>query len=97
MKVNTIATVSADGSTDVAVDNQSAYKRHPEGILQVAITGTMTIQVLGSLDGTNYSEMIAASASGSITAIALVPFLRITASSTSGGTATILLGTSGPY
>lgn len=87
-KVITLATVDADGNTDVSVPTLG-YGEHPEIMLQVAITGTITIQILGSLDGTTWVEMLAANASSQLAALAAVPFLRITASSTSGGSATV--------
>jgi hypothetical protein len=96
MIVETLATISADGSTDVEI-NTEGYEQHPEGLLQIDVTGTITIQVLGSLDGSCYVEILAALAdTDQLSAIALVPYLRFTASATSGGTAVIKLGRNGP-
>lgn len=94
MLVETLATINANGSTDVELDT-SGYQYHPEGILQVNITGTITIQVLGSLDDAAYVEMLAANAADQLSAIVLMPFLRFTATGTSGGTAVIKLGRNG--
>lgn len=94
MIVETLATIDADGSTDVEIET-SGYDKHPEGVLQIAITGTITIQVLGSLDDSSYVELLAASSDSQLAAVVLLPFYRFTASSTSGGSAVIKLGRNG--
>ena len=95
MHVRTLATVSADGNTDVEVPSEG-YNRHPEAIMQIDVTGTITIQILGSLDGTAFVEVLAANAADQLSAVVLLPFYRITASATSGGSAVIKLGLNGP-
>ena len=94
MIVETLATITADGSTDVEIDAEG-YENHPEAILQIDITGTITIQVLGSLDDAAYVEILAASASDQLSAVALLPYYRFTASSTSGGSAVVKIGRNG--
>mgnify|MGYP001823630749 CR=1 FL=1 len=86
MQVKTLGTINANGDNDFEIAI-NGYHHHPEAVVQVNITGTITIQVLGSLDGTAFVEMIAATTSDILQPIALVPFLRFTASSTSGGSA----------
>jgi hypothetical protein len=88
MHVRTLATISADGNTDVEIP-MKGYRYHPEAVLQIDITGTITIQVLGSLDGTSYVEMMGADTADRLQPIAAVPYLRFTATSTSGGTAVV--------
>ena len=94
MIVETIATLSADGNSDVEIDT-AGYGDHPEVILQVNITGTISIQVLGSLDGTTFVEMIATSTDDQLAAVAMMPFYRFTATGTSGGSAEIKIGRNG--
>ena len=94
MIVETLATINTDGSTDVEIDTEG-YENHPEAILQIDITGTITIQVLGSLDDVAYVEMLAASASDQLSAIILMPYYRFTASGTSGGSAVVKIGRNG--
>ena len=88
MHVRTLATISADGNTDLEIP-ASSYRYHPEAVLHIGITGTITIQVLGSIDGTTWVEIIAASASSALQSIAMLPHLRFTASGTAGGSAVI--------
>jgi len=94
MIIETLATISADGSTDVEIDT-SGYESHPEAVLQIDITGTITIQILGSLDGVSFVELVAAAATDSLNAVVLLPFYRFTASATSGGSAVVKLGRNG--
>lgn len=94
MIIETLATISADGSTDVEIDT-SGYEDHPEAIMQIDVTGTITIQVLGSLDDSAYVEILAASGVDQLSAVVLLPFYRFTASGTSGGSAVIKLGRNG--
>jgi len=95
MHVRTLATIIADGSTDIEVETRG-YDRHPEAILQIDVTGTITIQVLGSLDGSAYTEVLAESAVDQLSAVVLLPFYRFTASGTSGGSAVVKIGMNGP-
>jgi len=94
MIIETLATITADGSTDVEIDT-SGYEEHPEAVLQVDITGTITIQILGSLDGTSFVELVAAAATDSLNAVILLPYYRFTATATSGGTAVVKVGRNG--
>ena len=95
MIVETLATISTDTTTDVEIQTEG-YDRHPEAILQVGITGTITIQVLGSLDDSNYVEILAASAADQLSAVVLLPFYRFVSTGTSGGSAVVKLGRTGP-
>jgi len=95
MIVETLTTLSADGSADIEVDTAGYGDGHPEAILQVNVTGTITIQVLGSLDDDVYVELLAANAADQLAAVVLLPFYRFTASGTSGGTAEIKIGRNG--
>lgn len=88
MHVRTLATVDANGNTDVELRLPNNYDR-VNTLVQITITGTITIQLLGSLDGAAYSEILAASASSRVASVLVTPFMRITASSTSGGSAVI--------
>ena len=94
MIVETLATINTDGSTDVEIDTEG-YENHPEAILQIDITGTITIQVLGSLDDVAYVEILAAGAADQLSAVALLPYYRFTASGTSGGSAVVKIGRNG--
>lgn len=94
MIVETLATVNSDGNTDVEVDT-SGYVGHPEAVLQVDVTGTITVQILGSLDGSAFVEVLAASAADQLAAVVLLPHYRITVTGTSGGSAVIKLGRNG--
>jgi len=84
MQVVTIAdAVVADTNTDFRLP--PAYK-HPEAFLQVEISGTFTVQILGKLHAdASYVELVAAATANYIQPIAYMPFLRVT---TSGGAST---------
>ena len=86
MQVITIvdATV-ADGNTDLELPPQS-YDDHPEAFIQVEISGTFTVQILGKLHAdASYVELIAAATANAITPVTYMPFIRVT---TSGGAST---------
>ena len=67
-----------DANTDYTMP--TAYM-HPEAFLQVQISGTFTVQVLGRLHtDAAYVELIAAATANYIQPIAYMPYLRITRS-----------------
>jgi len=79
-------TVTTDTNTDYTVP--MAYG-HPELFLQVDISGTYTIQILGKLHAdASYVEVVAAATASYIQPIAFMPYLRIT---TSGGADTPIM------
>ncbi len=84
MQVITIAdAIVADTNTDFELP--SAYN-HPEAFVQIEISGTFTVQVLGKLHAdATYVELIAAVTANTIQPVAYMPFLRVT---TSGGAST---------
>lgn len=93
MQVKTLATITGANTTvDTRVPTHG-YREHPEMVVQVGITGTITAQVLGSLDGVTWVEYLAASASSQLSAVAMVPHLRIVTTAQAGGTATLKVGT----
>jgi len=72
-----------DANTDYTMP--VAYM-HPEAFIQVEISGTFTVQVLGKLAAAApYVELIAAATANYIQPIAYMPFIRITRS---GGAST---------
>lgn len=95
MHVRTLDTITEDGNTDVALPTDT-YKRHPEAVIQINITDTITIQVLGSLDGVTFVEVLAASAADQLAAVAFLPFYRFTATGQTDGTAVVKIGLNGP-
>lgn len=88
--------IAANGNTDVELPADIGLRKD-KVVVQIYITGTITIQLLGSLDGTHYVETLAASASGQLALVLATPYMRITASSTSGGTAKVYAYIPGPY
>ena len=86
MQVITIAdAITADTDTDIALP-APPYDTHPEAFLQVEISGTFTVQILGKLhEDASYVELVAAATASYIQPVAYMPFIRIT---TSGGAAT---------
>jgi len=67
-----------DASTEYTMP--TAYM-HPEAFLQVQISGTFTVQVLGKLHAdAGYIELIAAATASYIQPIAYMPYLKITRS-----------------
>ncbi len=63
-----------------------AYDAHPEAFIQIEISGTFTVQVLGKLHaGASYVELVAAVTVNTIQPITYMPFVRVT---TSGGAST---------
>ena len=83
-----VSAVVADTDTDVELPSGS-YDIHPEAFLQVQISGTFTVQVLGKLHAdAAYVELVAATTANYIQPVAYMPFLRFT---TSGGAATPIL------
>lgn len=83
-QVVTIAdAVVADTNTDYSLP--TAYM-HPEAFIQVEISGTFTVQILGKLHAdATYIELVAAATANYIQPIAYMPLIRVT---TSGGAAT---------
>jgi hypothetical protein len=86
MQVLTIAdAVVADTNTDYELPVDS-YDQHPEAFLQVEISGTFTVQILGKLHAdASYVELVAAATANYIQPVAIMPYLRVT---TSGGAST---------
>jgi hypothetical protein len=86
MQVITIAdAVVADTNTDIELPPQS-YDDNPEAFIQVEISGTFTVQILGKLHAdASYVELVAAATLNYIQPVAYMPFLRVT---TSGGAST---------
>jgi hypothetical protein len=89
MQVQQIVTaVTADTNTDVEIDT-SGYDVHAEAFLQVEVSGTFTVQVLGKLHAdASYVELVAAATANYIQPIAIMPLMRFT---TSGGASTPIL------
>lgn len=83
MQVLTIAdAVTADTNTDFELPI-SSYDYHPEAFLQIEVSGTFTVQILGKLHAdASYVELVAAVTADTIQPVAIMPFLRVT---TSGG------------
>jgi len=77
------AAVTTDTNTDFTVPN--AYD-HPEMFIQIEISGTFTIQILGKLHAdASYVELIAAGTVNLIQPVAYMPLIRVTSS---GGAST---------
>jgi hypothetical protein len=85
MQVITIASaIVADTNTDFEFPN--AYGPHPEAFVQIEISGTYTIQILGKLHpDASYVELVAAVTANTIQPVAYMPFMRVTSS---GGAST---------
>lgn len=83
-QVITIAdAVVADTNTDFVLP--VAYD-HPEAFIQIQISGTFTVQILGKLhSAASYVELVPAVTVNTIQPVAYMPFLRVT---TSGGAST---------
>ena len=76
--------VIADTNTDIILPN--AYKQHAEAFIQVEISGTFTVQILGRLDPTaTFVELVAAATANYLQPVTYMPEIRIT---TSGGAST---------
>lgn len=86
MQVLTLASaITADTNTDFDLPVDS-YDEHAEAFLQVEISGTFTVQILGKLHAdASYVELVAAATANYIQPIAFMPFIRVT---TSSGSAT---------
>jgi len=89
MQVITIAdAVAANGNSDLILP--VSYSGHPEAIVQVEITGTATVQILGRIDGDfSFVEVVAASSVDALQPISYFPELRATVSGWSSGTVTV--------
>ena len=75
----------ADENNDYEFPNR-AYDQHPEMLLQVEISGTFTVQILGKLhEDASYVELVAAATASYIQPTVYMPFIRVT---TSGGAST---------
>ena len=81
MQVITIAdAIVADTNTDIELP--PSYRGHPEAFIQVEISGTFTVQILGKLHAdASYVELVAAATANYIQPVAFMPFLRVTTSS----------------
>jgi hypothetical protein len=86
MQVITIAdAITANTNTDIELPPK-AYDMHPEMFIQVEISGTFSVQVLGKLhESASYVELVAAASANYIQPVVYMPFIRIT---TSGGAST---------
>jgi len=86
MQVITVAdAIVADTNTDIQLPPK-AYDHHPEAFLQIEISGTFTVQILGKLHAdASYVELVAAVTANTIQPVAYMPFIRVT---TSGGAST---------
>ena len=86
MQVLTLAdAIVADTNTDYEMPAGS-YDDQPEMFLQVEISGTFTIQILGKLHAdASYVELVAAATANYIQPVAYMPYIRITSS---GGAST---------
>ena len=83
-----VSAVTTDTNTDVELPSGS-YDIHPEAFLQVEISGTFTVQVLGKLHAdAAYVELVAAATANYIQPVAYMPYLRFTSS---GGASTPIL------
>lgn len=77
------AAVTTDTNTDFTVPN--AYG-HTEMFIQVEITSTFSVQILGKLHtSASYVELVAVASANYIQPVAYMPFIRVT---TSGGAST---------
>ena len=86
MQVITIANaIVADTDTDIELP-AGPYDEQPEAFIQVEISGTFTVQILGKLHAdASYVELVAAATANYIQPVAYMPFIRVT---TSGGAST---------
>ena len=86
MQVITVASaVVADTNTDIELP-PVPYDQHPEMLLQVEISGTFTVQILGKLHAdASYVELVAAATANYIQPTVYMPYIRVT---TSGGAST---------
>lgn len=85
MQVVTITDLdNANGNYDVELP--PAYRGHPEAVVQIEISGTATVQMLGAIeDDFSYVEVIAAVTANTLQPIAYIPKLRATVSGYSSG------------
>ena len=85
MQVITIAdAIVADTNTDIELPN--AYSGHPEAFIQIEISGTFAVEILGKLHAdATYVQLIAGVAVNTIQPVTFMPFMRVT---TSGGAST---------
>jgi hypothetical protein len=84
--------IAADGNTDITLPP----RLNGFGSGDVVISGTITIQLQGSNDGTNYANIGSANSSTTrniamFNGAVVYRFIRMVASSTSSGTATVTL------
>jgi len=82
MQVITAAdAVVTDTNTDIRLPPQT-YDDNPEAFIQVEISGTFTVQILGKLHAdASYVELVAAATANYIQPITYMPFIRVTTSS----------------
>jgi len=94
--INIVDATVANGNTDIILPN--AYRNHPEAFIQIQISGTFTVQILGRLHpDASFVELVAAVTANTIQPVTYMPEIRVT---TSGGASTpvcsvwIMLGNS---
>lgn len=81
--ITLVAATVANESNDIILPN--AY-RHPEAFIQVEISGTFTVQILGRLHpDASWVELVAEATANYIQPVAYMPEIRVT---TSGGAST---------
>jgi hypothetical protein len=76
---------TADTNNDFVLP-VSSYDAHPEAFIQIEITSTFTVQILGRLHpDASFVELVAAVTADTIQPITFMPEIRVT---TSGGAST---------
>ncbi len=85
MQVITVTDLdNANGNYDVEL--APAYRGHPEAVVQIEITGTATVQILGRIDDDfTFQEVIAATTADALQPISFIPQIRATVSGYSSG------------
>lgn len=88
----TLASAVSTNGSQTAVTVPTHFRRQqPQRAVQAIISGTITVAVEGSMDGTNWVSLWSTASSGA-TLVALMPYMRVTTSGASGSpSATVYL------
>lgn len=92
MAVTSLAAAVVSNTSTPAVYFPNYIRRQaPTRAYQIIIAATITVAIQGSLDGTNWFNLVSGKTASEIATVTVCPYMRVTTSGVAGGSATVLL------